>query len=61
MNLADELIDRVSRKRAAWAKIYSALDQEFEYRRPTQEELDRYMIITLADSYKKPKKDDDNG
>lgn len=58
MNDAEELVDRVSRKRAAWAKIYEVLDQPFEYRRPTQDELDRYMIITLANSYKKPKKDE---
>ena len=59
MNLADELVDRVSKKRAAWAKIYAALDQEFEYRRPTEDELNRYMVICIANSYKKPPKNDD--
>ncbi len=57
MNDAELLLDRVHKKLKAWQKIYEALGVEFEYRRPTQDELDRYMIITLANSYKKPKKD----
>ena len=57
MNDAELLLDRVHKKLKAWQKIYEALGVEFEYRRPTQDELDRYMIITLANSYKKPKTD----
>ena len=57
MNDAELLLDRCNKKLIAWRKIYKLLDQPFEYRRPTQDELDRYMIITLANSYKKPKKD----
>lgn len=58
MNDAEELLDRVNKKLAAWRKIYEVLDQPFEWRRPTEDELNRYMIISIANSYKPPKKDE---
>jgi DNA/RNA-binding domain of Phe-tRNA-synthetase-like protein len=56
MNDADLLLDRVHKKLKAWQNIYEVLGQEFEYRRPTEEEMDRYIMLYVAQSYKKPPK-----
>ena len=58
MNDAELLLDRCNKKLNAWRKIYKLLDQPFEYRRPTEAELDRYMTITIVNSYKTKPKDE---